>query len=182
MVVPLPVVRIRVTKQAEETDYQFVERTGERSDDWRYQGFLSTTNRDEVDALTRDFPKRWHVEEFFNANQSLGWKRGGPQNLNIRYAQMTAALMAQAAIHQLRMRLGKPFSDWDANHLAKDLFFRIDGDVRVRDNTIIVTFYHAPNADRLRSHYEKLPKKLAGEGVNPEVPWLYNYKIDFRFR
>jgi hypothetical protein len=164
------------------TYYQFVERTGERSDDWRYQGFLSTTDRDEVDALTRDFPKRWHVEEFFNANQSLGWKRGGTQNLNIRYAQMTAALMAQAAIHQLRTRLGKPFSDWDANHLAKDLLFRIDGDVRVSDNTIIVTFYHAPNAERLRTHYEQLPKKLAGEGVNPEVPWLYNYKIDFRFR
>ena len=57
--------------------YQFVERTGERPDEWRYQGFLSTTDRDEVDALTREFPKRWHVEEFFNANQSLGWKRAG---------------------------------------------------------------------------------------------------------
>ena len=52
--------------------FQFVERTGERLDDFRYQGFLSTTDRDEVDALTSDFPKRWHVEEFFNANQSMG--------------------------------------------------------------------------------------------------------------
>jgi hypothetical protein len=164
------------------TYFQFVERTGERPDDWRYQGFLSTTDRDEVDALTRDFPKRWHVEEFFNANQSLGWKRGGTQNLNIRYAQMTTALMAQAAIHQLRTRLGKPFSDWDANHLAKDLFFRIDGDVRVTRDTIIVTYYNAPNADRLRIHYEELPKKLIREGVNPEVPWLYDYRLDFRFR
>jgi hypothetical protein len=162
--------------------FQFVERTGERIDDFRYQGFLSTTDRDEVAALTSDFPKRWHVEEFFNANQSLGWKRGGTQNLNIRYAQMTTALIAQAAIHQLRTRLGKPFSDWDATHLAKDLFFRIDGDVRVSGNTIIVTYYNAPNAERLRTHYEELPKKLIKEGANPEIPWLYNYKLNFRFR
>ncbi len=163
------------------TYHQFVERTGERPDDWRYQGFVSTTDRDEVEALTCDFPKRWHVEEFFNANQSLGWNRGGTQNLNIRYAQMTTALIAQAVIHQLRTRLGEPFSDWDAKHLAKDLFFCIDGDVRVSGNTIIVTYYNAPNAERLRTHYEDLPEKLAGEGVNPNVPWLYNYKLDFRF-
>lgn len=162
--------------------FQFVERTGERLDDFRYQGFLSTTDRDEVDALTSDFPKRWHVEEFFNANQSMGWRRGGTQNLNIRYAQMTTALIAQAAIHQLRAHLGEPFSDWDASHLAKDLFFRIDGDVRVSGDTIVVTYYNAPNAEKLRSRYEKLPEKLLEEAVQPEVPWLYNYKLDFRFR
>jgi hypothetical protein len=162
--------------------FQFVERFGERSEDVRYQGFLSTADRDEVEALTGDFPKRWHVEEFFNAYQSMGWKRGGTQNLNIRYAQMTTALVAQAVIHQLRTRLGKPFSQWDADHLAKDLFFRIDGDVRVSRDTIIVTYYDAPNAERLRTHYQDLPDKLTREGVNPEVPWLYDYKLDFRFR
>ena len=166
----------------DKTYYQFVERSGERPQDWRYQGFLSTTDRDEVDALTRDFPKRWHVEEFFNANQSLGWKRGGTQNLNIRYAQMTTGLIAQAAIHQLRTRLGEPYCDWDATHLAKDLFFRIDGDVRVSGDTIIVTYYNAPNAEQLRTHYEQLPKKLVSEGVDPNIPWLYGYKLDFRFR
>jgi hypothetical protein len=162
--------------------FQFVERTGERLEDFHYQGFLSTTDRDEVDALTSDFPKRWHVEEYFNAYQSMGWKRGGTQNLNIRYAQMTTALIAQAAVHQLRTRLGEPFSEWDANHLAKDLFFRIDGDVRVSGDTIVVTYYDAPNVERLRSHYEELPEKLTREGVNPDIPWLYNYKLDFRFR
>ena len=29
---------------------------------------------------------------------------------------------------------------------------------------------------------EYLPQKLAREGVSPEVPWLYNFKIDFRFK
>ena len=143
---------------------------------------LSTTDRDEVDALTKDYPKRWHVEEFFNTHQSMGWRRGGTQNLNIRYAQMTTALIAQAVVDQLRVRLGEPFSECDANHLAKDLFFRMDGDVRVRGDTILVTYYNAPNAERLRTHYEALPKKLAAENVNPEIPWLSNYKLDFRFR
>ena len=164
------------------TYWQFVERTGERLEDWSYKGFLSTTDRDEVDALTLDFPDRWHVEEFFNANQALGWKRAGTMNINIRYAQMTMALIAQAAIQQLRNRLGRPFCNWDANHLARDVFSRIEGDVRVRRDTIIVTYYNAPNSKKLRDHYENLPAKLARENINPEVPWLYDYKLDFRFK
>jgi hypothetical protein len=42
------------------------------------------------------------VEEFFNAHQKLGWKKAGTLNLNIRYGQMTMALIAQAAIHSFK--------------------------------------------------------------------------------
>jgi hypothetical protein len=44
------------------------------------------------------------------------------------------------------------------------------------------TLYNPPNASLLQSLYEHLPEKLAREGVNPEIPWLYNFKIDFRFK
>ncbi len=50
------------------------------------------------------------MEEFFNANQALGWQRAGTMNLNIRYGQMTMALIAQTVIHQLRTRLGEPYA------------------------------------------------------------------------
>ena len=43
------------------------------------------------------------------------------------------------------------------------------------------TYYNAPNVEHLRPHYEHLPAKLAAEGVNPRIPWLYNYQLDFRF-
>jgi hypothetical protein len=162
--------------------FEFVQRTGEVRDDWHHKGFLSTTDRDEVDALTHDFPKRWHVEEFFNANQALGWNRAGTMNLHIRYGQMSMALIAQAAIYQLRQRLGSPLSHWDASHLAQELFFRLEGDVRVTEDTILITYYNAPHSERLRAHYENLPQKLTQDGIKPEVPWLYNYKLDFRFR
>jgi hypothetical protein len=33
--------------------------------------------RQEVDALTLEVPKRWHVEKFFNTGQALGWERVG---------------------------------------------------------------------------------------------------------
>jgi len=150
--------------------------------DWHFKAFLCTANRAEVDALTLDFPRRWHVEEFFNAHQTLGWKRAGTANLHIRYGQMTMALLAQAAIHQLRMRLGEPVCGWDANHLAKDFFRGLDGDVRVQDDTILVTYYNAPNESQLREHYENLPHRLREENINPQVPWLYGFKLDFRFR
>lgn len=164
------------------TYWQFVERFGERPDDWRFKGFVATEDRDEVTALTQEYPDRWHVEEFFNAYQALGWQRAGTMNLNIRYGQMTLALVAQAVIHQLRTRLGEPYCTWDANHFARDVFFALEGDVRVTHDTIIVTYYNAPNADQLRSHYEDLPSKLEQENVCPEIPWLYGYKLDFHFR
>ncbi len=162
--------------------WQFVERWGERPDDWQYRGFACTGDRDEVAALADEYPQRWHVEEFFNFNQALGWNRGGTTNVNIRYGQMTMALIAQTVIHQLRGRLGEPYCTWDADHFANDLFFALEGDVRVRDNTIVVTYYNAPNAAQLREHYENLPEKLKRDDISPAVPWLYGYKLDFRFR
>ena len=95
--------------------YELVQRQGERPDQWHFNSFLSTTDRNPLDALTRDYPKRWHLEEFFNFNQALGWQHAGTLNLNVRYGQMTMALLAQAAIHQLRCRLGEPYQHWDAN-------------------------------------------------------------------
>lgn len=170
------------TRGPSDTYWQFVQRTGERPSEWCYRGYLCTSDRHEVDTLTLDYPKRWHIEEFFNANQALGWKRAGTQNLNIRYGQMTMALIAQAALHQLRCRLGEPHCRWDANHFAKDIFHRLEGDVRVSHDRIIVTFYNAPDAERLATHYQDLPDKLAQENIDPNVPWLYGYKLDFHFR
>lgn len=162
--------------------YQFVQRVEEKPEKYRYHAYVSTTDRDEVECLTLDFPKRWHVEEFFNAHQALGWNRAGTMNLNVRYGQMTMALLAQAAISQLRERIGEPIDTWDSAHLAKAFFEGMDGDVRVRNDTIIVTYYNAPNAERLRQHFEDLPEKLAEEKIDPQIPWLYNFKLDFRFK
>jgi hypothetical protein len=161
---------------------EIVQRTGENPQDYKFKGFMSTTDVDEVSAIAVSYPNRWHIEEFFNTDQALGWQRAGTQNLNIRYGQMTLALIAQAAIHELRNHLGEPFGTWNANHLAQDLFFRLEGDVRVSDDTIIVTYYNAPKQNLLRNFYEGLPDKLAADGVAPTVPWLYDYKLDFRFR
>jgi Transposase DDE domain len=162
--------------------YQYAQREGERPEEYHYKAFLSTKDGDEVEELTGDFPKRWHVEEFFNGSQALGWNRAGTCNLNIRYGQMTMALIAQAAIDRLRKRLGPLAASWDAGHLAKAYFGGLEGDVRVEGNTIIVTYYNAPDPDKLREHYENLPAKLRAEGIDPRIPWLYGFELDFRFR
>ena len=162
--------------------HEYVQRNGVHQEDYRYQGFLSTAQLSQVPTLTKDFPQRWHVEEFFKFNQALGWHRAGTLNLNIRYGHLSMVLVAQAAIHQLRQRLGAPFVQWDATHLARNLFEGLEGDVRVEQQTIVVTLYNPPNASLLQHHYEQLPEKLAREGVSPEIPWLYNFKIDFRFK
>jgi hypothetical protein len=160
----------------------FVERSGERRRDWKFSAFLCTHDRDEVAAVCHEYPKRWHIEEFFNRDQALGWDRAGTQNLNIRHGHMTMALVAQAVLQQLRRRLGEPATTWDAEHLAKSYLQGLEGDVRVTEDTIVVTYYNATNAELLRQHYEGLPQKLCAENLDPRIPWLYNYKIDFRFR
>jgi hypothetical protein len=162
--------------------YLFAQRSRENPAKYGYKGFLSTSDRDEVETLTTHFPKRWHIEEFFNANQALGWQRAGTQNLHIRYGQMTMALLAQAAISQLRTRLGAPWSQWNAKHMAREIFGGLDGGLRVHGDTVVVTYNNAPNAAVLREHFEGLPARLASEGVAPEIPWLYNLKLDFRFK
>jgi hypothetical protein len=145
-------------------------------------GQITGNRRRAFKDLTVHYPQRWHVEEFFKFNQALGWQRAGTLNLNIRYGQMSMALLAQAAIHQMRQRLGQPFGQWDATHLAREIFGALEGDVRVTDDTILVTYYNAPHQERLRQHYEHLPDKLQQEGIEPTLPWLYGFKLDFRFR
>jgi len=92
------------------------------------------------------------------------------------------ALIAQALTHQLKKKLSVPYKNWTAEHLAYSVFRGIDGDLRVKDDTIIVTLYNVPKSIILKKHYENLPEKLEGEGIDPRVPWLFNYKVDFRFK
>jgi len=162
--------------------FQFVQRLGERPDEYQFNAFLSTRAGDLVHALTAEYPKRWHVEEFFNLDQGLGWNRAGTLNLHIRIGHMTMSLIAQTIIHQLRQRLGEPASAWNCQGLAEKLFTGLEGDVRVNEDTIVVTYYNAPNADRLQAAYANLPARLAAEHIDPRVPWLYDFKLDFRFR
>jgi hypothetical protein len=172
----------RFKDEPEALYHEYVQRSGSRRADYDYQGFLCTAPRKQVPTLTKDFPQRWHVEEFFKFNQALGWHRAGTLNLNVRYGHLTLVLAAQAAIHQLRQRLAAPFEQWDATHLARSLFEGLEGDLRVEHQTIVVTLYNAPNAALLRHHFEHLPEKLAQEGISPEIPSLYNFKTDFRFK
>lgn len=159
-----------------------VQRFGEDPRHYHYNSFLCSSQRPEVDLLTRDFPRRWHIEEFFNAAQSLGWQRAGTQNLHIRYGRMTMALIAQAALSQLRKRLGPVAGSWNAEQFASKLLRGLDGDVRVAGDRIVVTYYNAQMLHGCRDQFEHLPRRLASEAVDPRVPWLYNYRLDFRFK
>ncbi len=161
---------------------QFVQRKGEPPRPCELKAFLCSADRNELEDLTAHFPDRWHIEEFFRHYQTLGWDHAGTLNLNIRYGKMTLALIAQAASHMLRQRLGEPFRSWNAEHLGKDFFRALEGDIRVQDDTILVTYYNAPQAHRLKRHYQNLPHKLALEGIPCTIPWLYNFKLDFRFK
>ncbi len=142
--------------------YQFIQRKGERKSEYDYKAFLCTAARDEVQDLSLNYPERWNIEEFFKNEQALGWNRcGHTMNLNIQYGRRSMALLAQAACFMMRQRIGGPVANWDAQHLAKSFFWGMEGDIRVKHDTIVVTYYNAPNPELMKSLYENLPGKLA---------------------
>ena len=159
-----------------------VQRTGEKPAQFDYRPFV-TTNKKAADVLmTLFFPERWNIEEFFNTEGALGWNRASTLNLNIRFGRLSIALIAQAVISELRQKLPQNVKNWTAESIGRKFLAAIDGDVRVHRDTIIVTCYNAPNTNNLKEHYENLPQKLETEGIDPRVPWLYNFKVEFRFK
>lgn len=159
-----------------------VQREGEVETQYKYKSFITLSDKPAITLLSETYDKRWGIEDFFNFDGAMGFDRASTFNLNIRYGKMSLALLAQAASYQFRQKLPKPYDRWDAAHLSDAIFNKIDGDIRVRDDTIIVTCYNVPNELNLQNHYENLPEKLQAESIDPRVPWLYNFKVDFRFK
>lgn len=158
------------------------QREGEVSGDYVYKSFLTLSARPATELLSELYHERWSIEDFFNFDGAMGFDRASTFNLNIRYGKMSLALLAQAATYEFRQKLPKPYNRWNSTHLADSVFTKIDGDIRTKDDTIIVTCYNAPKELNLHKHYQNLPGKLTSEGINPKVPWLYDFKLDFRFK
>jgi hypothetical protein len=158
------------------------QREGETTTDYVYKSFLSLSNKPATVLLGEMYRERWSVEDFFNFDGAMGFDRASTFNLNIRYGKMSLALLAQAATFQLRQKLPKPYNRWNSSHLADAVLNKIDGDIRLKGDTIIVTCYNAPKELNLQNNYQGLPAKLISEGIDPKIPWLYGYKLDFRFK
>ena len=157
------------------------QRTGEAAGAYKYTAFVTTSAGDATELITRNYDRRWSIENFFNFENKMGLNRASTLNLNIRYGKLALDMMGQAATYGLRKKLKGPYQTWNAEHLGREVLAWIDGDIRVKDDTIIVTFYGAP--DHLdRSQYTNLPGILQAENINPRIPWLYNFKLDFRFK
>jgi len=175
-----------------ETTFQFagdkqeyrllVQREGEQCTPYKYMSFITTSNLPAVDLLSEQYPQRWSIEDFFNFDGAMGFDRASTFNLNVRYGKMSLAMIAQAAACQFRQKLPNPYKRWNAAHLADAVFSKFDGAVSVKDDTIYVTCYKVPAELNLQHNYQNLPQKLISEGIDPRIPWLYNYKLDFNFK
>ena len=157
------------------------QRTGERQEDYCFNAFITTSQESAQTLVCQHYDKRWTVENFFNFEKKMGLDRTATHNLNIRYGRLAMAMVAQAACFQLRRNLKKKCVKWDAMHLAREVLAYCEGDVKVKGDTILVTFYGC--ADHIiKNRYENLPAILRKENINPKIPWLYDFKLDFRFK
>jgi len=159
-----------------------VQRQGERPEDYRYKGFLTTSARPARDLLTHIYDKRWSIEEFFNFEGDMGWNRAVTFNLNIRYGKGSLALLAQAATHQLKSKLPRPYRDWSASTLAEKVQTNMEGDISIKEDTIVVTYYRDHEPLGLRDHYTNISGQLESKNISPKIPWLFDFKLQFRFK
>lgn len=159
-----------------------VQREGETLSSFTYKSFITLSDRSALQLLSELYAERWSIEEFFNFEGDMGFDRASTFNLNIRYGKMSLALLAQAAAYQFRQKLHKPYKNWNALHLSDSIFNSLDGDIKVKNDTIIVTCYNVPKEYNLQEHYQNLPNKLISEGINPKIPWLFNFKLNFMFK
>jgi hypothetical protein len=112
----------------------------------------------------------------------MGWNRASTFNLNIRYGKQSLALIAQAAAFRLRKNLPDPYRNWTAGILSEKVLTNMEGDLRVKDDKIIVTYYRDHEELNLLEKYSNISSILENENISPKIPWLFDYKLEFRFK
>ncbi len=159
-----------------------VQREGETDRNYSYKPFITTSTTEGRQLLTTMYNKRWGIEEFFNFEGDMGWNRASTFNLNLRYAKQSLALLAQAATYRFRQNLPSPYSQWTAANLADQALANMEGDVKVKDDCIVITYYKDHEKLGIKEQYENISTVLENEGVSPKIPWLFDYKLAFRFK
>ena len=112
----------------------------------------------------------------------MAWNRASSFNLNTRYGRQSLALLAQAAVFGLRKNLPKQFSNASAGTISEKVLTNMEGDVSVSGDTIIVTYYKDHEILVLRDKYQNISQQLKQQNISPKIPWLYDFKLDFRFK
>jgi hypothetical protein len=112
----------------------------------------------------------------------MGWNRASTFNLNIRYGRQSLALLAQTAAFRLRKNLPPSYKSWTAEMLFEKVFTNMEGYIRVKGDTIIITYYKDHKILGLRDKYPNISQQLENENISPKIPWIYDYKLNFRFK
>lgn len=90
-------------------------------------------------------------------------------------------MLAQAACFQLRKNLKNDYVKWDAQALAREVLAYAEGDIKVKEDTIVVTFYRNTN-NISKEKYENLTDRWVKKKIDPKISWLYDFKLDLRFK
>jgi hypothetical protein len=159
-----------------------VQRQGEVEEKYAYNGFITTSQKNTIELLTENYPSRWTIEEFFNFENAHGWNNASTHNLNIKFGKQTLALMGQAAVYELRQNLPEEFAKLNAENIANKILTNTEGDIKVVDDYIVITYYGNHEKLLLKEKYENIETKLINQNINPKIPWLFDYKLKFNFK
>ena len=145
--------------------YQYVQRQGERPEEHHFKAFLSTRDGDEVEDADRGFSQALARGGVLQRASGIGLGPGRDMQSQHPLRADDDGLVAQAAIDRLRQATWAHLQRAGTRSTCPRLISPgLEGDVRVHDNTIMVTYYNAPDAD----NYLRTLRELAGQAPSRE--------------
>ena len=149
--------------------------------DGKYFALLTSKNDMSSETAMPTYTKRWRIENFFKDNDFLGLDKLPSLNLNAIQTVLSLRLLAFHALDNFRNDLGPGYSSKTPETIHRWFIDGVQGRVQLRGNVITVNIYGFEHQAAAASILTNLVSKMSRAGIDPQIPWLGNRRLQFAF-
>jgi len=146
-----------------------------------YFGYFTNDYKKNKLSVISDYSKRWGIEFWFNEGDFIGLNSLPSIELNTVTTALALKMAAYYAVNNFRANLGNAFAAYNIESIFEK-FFNKQALIILKKDVIEVTMFGHPYSDILNSIYQDLSNKLLKKNINPNIPWLNNYKLQINFK
>ena len=128
-----------------------------------------------------NYTKRWRIENFFSENTFLGINHLPSLNLNAIQALLSLKLVAYHVMDNFRNDLGVDYATKTPETIYNEFVNGVQGRIELKKGAIVVHVYNFKHERAVASIMNNLNDKLLKANVDPNIPWLGNRRLEFRF-
>lgn len=128
------------------------------------------------------FRKRWNIENFFNENTFLGLDRLPSLELNAIQTALTLKMVSYHIVDNFRINLPDHFSKMKPESIYENFIQNVQGKVQIKKDKLQVDIYGFKHQAVVAPLFRNLEQKLINKEVDPRIPWLNNYALNFSFK